>query len=241
MAESNHKRFRHWLRRLPLLLLLPAGPGLANDCLALMPGQVSKLGELKTCQSAFNGPATQYSCQDYQSGAQRYRVLYKGGLVPKAVVAIDTDDHERLIWSTSRSDSKRYCPLSPPKGVPAKAEHRGTGVCYAEDDDAVPCSVYEYAAARQPYFRRYIVFYNPTGFGYYHINGYVAGDNKNALVAEFAYQLGMSLLNTRCCSDQAMQYLEYAYRLFPKAEEYSKAYEKAKSILVSQEGYAPRP
>lgn len=227
-AIMNRRR----LTLLPLLLIFSLPGAQANQCLALLPEPVSKLGELKICQSSFNGIAASYSCQDYRGATARYRVLYRGGLIPKAVTRLVTQHAERLLWSPLYGDAKRYCTLAPPRGIPGDAEHRGTGVCHAEDDVPVPCSVYEHAAARQPDFHRYIVFYNPAGYGYYRVNGYVAGDNKNAMIAELAYQFGMSLLDTECCSRRAMDYLEYAYRLFPKAQEYGRAYNRARSILA---------
>lgn len=232
MTEANMKRSRWWLALVAAAWLLQSGQAVANECFDVLPEQAVKHGELKICQSAFSGVSEEYSCQEYRGPHGQYRVLYKGGLIPKAVTYFDAKDNEQLVWSTTYGDAKRICPLTPPSGIPADAEHRGTGVCHADDDAAVPCSVYEYAAARQPDFHRYIVFYNPTGHGYYHVNGYVAGDNKNAMVAELAYQLGMSLLDTECCSGQAMEYLEYAYRLFPEADEYSKAYNRARSLLA---------
>jgi hypothetical protein len=49
--------------------------------------------------------------------------------------------------------------------------------------------------------------------------------NKDAMSAELAYQIGISLSKTECCAEQAIEYLAYAYKLFPHADLYREAYQ----------------
>lgn len=206
-----------------------------NQCHTFLPAKAQPVEHLKLCESAYTGYWQQYSCQDYQHGKERYRVIYRGGLIPKAIVTLNRWQQEQLIWSPVFGDRKMSCPLPPPNGMPSQASHRGTGVCQDDNDADVPCSVYEHKAARKTEYHRYMVYYQPNGDGAKIIDGQVAGTNKNAMVAELAYQLGRNLLETNCCSEQAMHYLEFAHSLFPRAEEYHAAYQQARSILAIEE------
>lgn len=226
--------YRKIVASLFMSLFLAIGHANASQCLALFPAKTVPVGQLKLCESAYTGLWQHYSCQDYQTGEQRYRVIYRGGLVPKAIVALNRWQQEQLIWSPVFGDKKMSCPLTPPKGMPVQATHRGIGICEDDDGQQVPCSVYEHKAARKTEYHRYMVFYRPNGSGTKIIDAQVVGANKNAMVAEFAYQLGRSLLETSCCSEQAMAYLELAHRLFPQAEEYHAAYRQARSLLASE-------
>ena len=193
------------------------------------------LGQPKLCQSAYSGASQQYSCQDYQVNEQTYRFIYLGGLVPKAILALDSQNEEHLVWSPSVGDQKIDWPLPAPKGVPTEADHYGTGVCQDERGEKIACSVYENRVARKAEYHRYMVFYAPDGSGPTHIDEQVAGENENAMVAELAYQIGLSLFDTTCCSEQAMDYLELAHSLFPNAMVYRTAYVRAKSVLAAGE------
>jgi hypothetical protein len=204
----------------------------ANECLNLFPYDVKEDGPPKICQSALTGTASNYSCQDYRSGTTRYRVLYKGGRTAKAVLAFKADGSEQVLSSPFRGDAKLNCPLNPPTGVPKYAFHRGMGVCRDDKNMPVACSVFHYAAARQPVARLYMVYYPHNAQHKVQIEVEDAGANDDAMVAELAYQLGRSLLETSCCSDQAMKYLAYAYHLFPRAEIYRHAYQRSRALLA---------
>ncbi len=150
-------------------------------------------------------------------------MIYKGGLEPKAILKISADGQEKLIYSPSWGDHKMRCPLPAPDTISKHATHRGVGICMDENDANVPCSVYEHAQARQSRAWRYLVFYRPNGKAEV-AHRMVAGDNQDAMVAEIAYQLGLSLLETRCCAEKATAYLEHAHRLFPKVTVYRSGY-----------------
>lgn len=220
---------------LSLLAMFFWGHAAANECLNLLPDDVKTDGLPRICESAFNGMAATYSCQDYVSGENRYRVLYKGGRSPKAVLALDTGGTEQLLSSPLYGDRKMKCPLTPPAGVPKYATHRGIGVCHDEKDKPVSCSIFLHAAARQTEAHRYMVFYPNHRDGNVTIDVQVAGNNDDAMVAEVAFQIGMSLWETECCSEQAVQYLAYAYSLFPRAEAYRQAYQRGRALLAIRE------
>ena len=206
-----------------ILFLWISGQVLANECQSLMPADARQQGQIKICQSSFTGISQQYSCQDYRSKTGHYRVIYKGGLEPKAIVKLAATGKESLIYSPSWGDQAIYCPLPAPISIPAHAKHRGIGICVDENNANIPCSVYEHAQARQSRSWRYLVFYRNKGQTEI-ASRMAAGDNKDAMVAELAFQLGLSLLETSCCSDQATAYLEHAHRLFPRVTVYRNGY-----------------
>jgi len=204
----------------------------ANECLDLLPYDTVADGIPSICQSNFTGIKKDYSCQDYRSGETRYRVLYRGGLYPKAVVQINPDNTRYLISSTLFGDHKLRCPLTPPEAIPQHAVHRGMGVCQDDYDQLVACSVFEHAEARRTEAHRYMTFYHSGDEQSVSIDAQVAGTNSDALVAEMAFQIGMSLWDTECCAQQAVEYLEYAYQLFPRAEAYRDAYRHSRVSLA---------
>lgn len=216
------------------LALFSIGTASANECFSQLPAGTVPVGQIKICQSSFTGLQAQYSCQDYHHQDDYFRVIYKGGLEPKAIVKINTREGEKLIWSPRFGDHKMRCPLPAPSSIPKHAIHRGLGICQDENDANIPCSVYEHAQARQSRAWRYLVFYHPNRTELSH--QMPAGDNHNAMVAELAYQLGLSLLETRCCSEQASAYLEHAHRLFPKATAYRAGYLQALEQLAVNAG-----
>lgn len=218
------------------IALLFATQTTANECYSKFPAGVTPLGQVKICQSGFTGLQSDYSCQDYRAGNHHYRVIYKGGLEPKAIVKLNHGKGEQLIWSPSFGDPKMRCPLTAPASIPRHAKHRGLGVCIDNNDEDVACSVYEHAPVRHSRAYRYLVFYRQDGRGSELVHQMVAGNNQDAMVAEIAYQFGLSLLETRCCSEQASTYLEHAHRLFPKASAYREGYLQAlEQVAVNTE------
>jgi len=209
----------------------------ANQCLSYLPADVATSGELKLCHSSYNGLPDQYSCQEYQTSHATYRVLYKGGLVPKAIVQLDKSGEEHVMWSTLFADAPMQCPLLPPAGITIHAKHLGVGVCVDEKDQNVPCSVYQHAEARDKESYRYMVFYEANGKGASLVDEQFAGSNEDAMVAEIAYQIGVQLLNTECCSERAIHYLEFAFNRYPQTTDYRVAYNSAKLLLAKIEEY----
>ena len=207
----------------------------ANECLDLLPDDTLVDGLPSICQSSFTGIKKDYSCQDYRSGETHYRVLYRGGLSPKAVLQINPDDTRYLVSSPLFGNRKLRCPLTPPEGIPQHAVHRGLGICQDDNNQSVACSVFEHAEARQKEAYRFMTFYHSGDEQSVSIDAQVAGTNNDAIVAELAFQLGMSLWETECCAEQAVEYLEYAYRLFPHAEAYRKAYRRTRVSLALQQ------
>lgn len=229
-----------WIRKnlktiLAGIILALSGQAVANECLDLLPYDTVTDGLPKICQSTFNGINNSYSCQDYRSGETRYRVLYRGGLSPKAVIQLNPDSTRHLISAPIFGDRKLRCPLTPPAGIPKYSVHRGIGVCQDDDDQMVSCSVFEYAAARQTEAHRFMTFYTNDHERLVTIDAQIAGTNSDAMVAEMTYQIGMSLWDTECCSELALKYLEYAYQLFPQAEAYRNAYRHSRVSLALRE------
>ena len=208
---------------------------MANECLDLFPYDTVADGQSKICQSNFNGINKHYSCQDYRSGETRYRVLYRGGLTPKAVIQLNSDNTVRLLSAPSFGDRRLRCPLSPPSGIPKYAVHRGTGICHDDADRMVACSVFEHAAARQIEAIRYFTYFDTQEKAAVTIDSQIANSNDDAMVAELAFQIGMSLWDTECCAEQAVEYLEQAYKLFPRAEAYRTAYRRSRAIMAMKE------
>ena len=206
----------------------------ANECLSQMPASVVATAQVKICKSSYTGLKQNYSCQDYSNGSENYRVIYKGGLEPKAIIQLSANGDEKLIWSPSFGDHNMRCPLPAPESIPKHARHRGMGVCIGDDDKPIPCSIFEHAQARVSEAWRYLVFYHPDGHTEL-VHKMVAGKNQNAMVAEIAYQLGLSLLDTHCCSEQATAYLEYAHRLFPRVSVYRSGYLDALAQLATSQ------
>jgi hypothetical protein len=204
----------------------------ANECLNLLPYDVVEDGLPRLCHSRVSGKRELYSCQDYVSGDNRYRVLYRGGRVAKAVLSLKANGKEVLLSSPTRASSSLSCPLKAPTGVPRYATHRGMGICSDEHDRAVACSIFSYAAPRETLRHSYMVFYPRKASEKLQIQVSNTGKNDNAMVAELAYQIGRSLSKTDCCSERALKYFAYAYRLFPRSETYRHAYQHSRALIV---------
>ena len=217
---------------LSVLSLFYLAPAAANECLNLMPYDVKVEGSPKVCSSNFSGMKSDYGCQDYRSGERRYRVLYKGGRHAKAVLALKANGQEQVLSSPLHGNQKLDCPLNAPADVPKYASHRGIGVCRDDANMPIVCSIFQYAAARQPVAYLYMVYYPNESHEQIQIEIEDAGANQDAMVAEIAFQIGQSLLNTSCCSERAMKYLAYAYRLFPRSETYRTAYQRGRAMLA---------
>lgn len=208
---------------------------LSNQCLEYLPDNITVASEVRICTSTFNGDYNRYSCQDYNAGDEHYRILYRGGLIPKAILKFDEANRKHVVWSPLFGDQEIHCPLAPPDGIPYRAKHRGIGVCQDDNDEYVPCSIYEHAAPRKIEAYRYFAMYDPSGEQPATIDTLVTGKNVDALVAEFSFQIGISLLKTDCCKQQAFEYIQHAYSMFPRADAYRRAYYRTKATLAASE------
>lgn len=237
MPCKSHKLFAKttsWILSVAGICLAIQANAATKQCLDYLPANVTSASDVRVCTSSFNGDANNYICRDYVAGDVNYRVLYKGGLVPKAILKFDEKNHRQLVWSPLFGDQEMRCPLAPPDGVPRHAKHRGIGVCHDENDHAVPCSVFEHAAPRNADAYRYLAIYDANGEAPASVNKIVAGKNMYAVEAEFSFQIGMSLLDTDCCREQGVSYIKHAYELFPQADTYRVAYYRNKGLLASK-------
>ena len=212
-------------------LPLPAHAA-SNQCFEYLPDNITTASDVHICTSSFNGDYKRYSCQDYVAGSENYRILYQGGLEPKAILKFDKVNHKYVLWSSQSAEQKITCPLAPPDGIPQRARHRGLGICQNEHDEYTPCSVYEHAEPRKLEVVRYFAMYDPSGEQPATVNATVVGNNTDAIVAEFSFQIGKSLMKTDCCKQQAYEYIKYAYSLFPRADAYRRAYQVSKATLA---------
>jgi hypothetical protein len=183
----------------------------ANDCPAILPASASAVGEPRLCQVGDDKRDGPFVCREYLDSDRLYRVLFRGGPVPKQVHELTRNE----ATPTQLPVRGRRCELARPPGVPATAQYRGTGVCKDEHGRPLPCSLFEHAGAREPEAMRYFVFYEPDGSGIRRIDVLSAGRNEYALEAELAFQLGQALADGACCRDRARDYVAYAAALFP--------------------------
>jgi len=163
------------------------------------------------CQSRHSGHPVTYSCRDYRIGNTIQRFYFHGGATPKAVATIVDRDVQSMETANTRLDY----PVIPPKGIPASAQFMGSGICIDNRDRDVPCSVFAHKPARFPNTVRYMVFYDAAGKGAVRIDRQNAGPNPDAIPAELAYQIGLSLVQADCCRRDGLGYLKMALSLFP--------------------------
>lgn len=211
-------------------LLLAAALGFAAntraaECLGLIPQTALPDGEMWLCVSGHNGRLERFSCQDYMDARGRYRLFFRGGVVPKAV-AIFLHDGPRVFQLTEHDSAapRHTCKIATPAGVPEEALHLGTGVCRNDCDKEVPCSVFRLEAARYPAIVHYTVLYDSQGYGPVSMDTRKLETNDEALIAELAYQFGLNLSHANCCMDQALDYFGHAYQLFPDDAQYRESY-----------------
>ncbi len=216
---------------LSLISLFQVVPANADECLQALPVNAIKDGIPRVCQSNFTGVKLDYVCQDYRANGQHYQILYKGGVNAKAILQIDTHSKQQVQSVLMKGVA---CSIPAPSGIPAHALHRGIGLCLDQNDDTVPCSIYEHAEARQPVQYRNFVFYKTDNKGDEKITIQTMSiqSNKDAMSAELSYQIGISLSKTECCAEQAIEYLAYAYKLFPHADLYREAYQLSLNTIA---------
>lgn len=183
------------------------------------------------CTSDHSGKKQTYSCRDYTENDVSYRLFFRGGSKPKAAARVDGRMPNEIYrhYDISKLQLPVY-QVAPPEGLPAGSRFIGSGVCRNEQNEPLPCGVFEHAPARDPYTYRYMVFYHDLGGGPVKIGKYIAGPNDNAIPAEFAYQTGLGLVQSSCCAAEGLAYLAYAHELFPDSREYRQAYERYQAI-----------
>lgn len=195
------------------------------SCRAPIPTDVTLVRDFYLCKSAHKGRIDTYSCRDYRSANQQYRVFYKGGVAPKAVARVRyRNSGESLTYIELPESRSSICDVVPPTTVPRTAKFLGTGVCEDKHERNVPCSVFRAAPARQFNIVAYIVFYDREGNGPSLIDAQPVGSNHDALVAEMAFQIGTDLIDTACCYKQGLRYLTYAIKRFPQSRAYREVY-----------------
>lgn len=198
-----------------------------NDyrCSAILPDDASAVDDIKLCHSDRIGKNEVYACQDFVTGNARYRVLFKGGRHPKAIVRIhDQEDVMNIIRLDKNPDNPPLCQLSKPEQIPALARFMGAGVCSDDSDQSVACAVFRHKAPRLKTVSDYMVYYRADGSGPKSTASFEIGANQDAMPAELAYQIGINLLQTRCCQQRGLRYLELAYQMFPDYTLYRTAY-----------------
>lgn len=191
---------------------------------------------LYLCESDQQGKKEIFACQDIVSQSGNYRVLFKGGRKPKAMIRMlsrgQSTNNLRPVQTPSFQPA---CHLSMNAQVPPGAIFQGAGVCKDEYEQDAPCAVFRFKSHRHQTFTDYMTLYRKDGSGPQKTEAVYSGYNKDAMPAELAYQIGLSLLNTSCCQKQGLAYIEQAYLLFPYSNLYSQTYQQFKSQVSSTE------
>lgn len=195
-----------------------------KKCYDYLPSDATPHGNFFICSSKLTGKSSLYACQNFISRYGHYRVFFKSGRYPKAIARVSKKGKIiRLLWSEQNSASRPEYNFQPPKLIPASSRFIGAGVCQNEQNQDVPCSAFRLNTARNQDVKDYLVFYKKDGTGPYSQTAITLEPNDNTMPAEMAYQIGLSLLDTLCCHENARQYLEYAATLFPDSTLYQTA------------------
>lgn len=213
--------------------LLNPGKNLAS-CSKFLPADAKPVRDLHICRSGRDGKNTVYACQDFASGHERYRVLFKGGRHPKAITAL-TEDGEisKLVWSEDEDTDPPVCSLAPPPQAPATNQFVGVGVCKDDAGQSVPCAVFRRKAPRAQFTTDYLVFYRVDGSGPQRAIPMYVETDPDALPAELAFQIGRRLVKSRCCRHRGLQYLQYAFQAYPDSPLYRTALQESVGEQIS--------
>lgn len=207
-------------------------PGANAACPGVLPADATAASSLYLCKSNQAGTTEHYACQDFTSASGNYRVKFKGGSRPRIVSKFDPQEgREQQIWPAGQKAVNTNCQLPLNQQVPATSRFHGAGICMDENDKSVPCAVFRHKSHRRETFTDYLTLYRTDGTGARKTEAVYSGYNKDAMPAELAYQIGVSLLNTGCCQTQGLEYIRQAYLLFPTSSLYSQAYQQFKSQL----------
>lgn len=194
-------------------------------CSAYIPSDAIPEDSFKICQSSHSGENEVYACQTFTTVNGRYRVLFKGGRHPRAITRInEKGDTSQILWLDTKQTNQPVCDFPPPIEVPAETTFIGAGVCIDETGQPVPCSVFRHNGARTKTVYDYLIYYKPDGTGPDYTTLVYVGENRNAMSAELAYQIGLGLLKTRCCRQSGLEYIKHAYELFPNSTAYRTSY-----------------
>lgn len=205
-------------------------------CSAYLPRDVVPSASLHLCTSTQSGQTETYACQDVSSDSGMYRIYFKGGHHPKAIARVNASNEvTELVWREKQAGPRPACNLPAPAQLSAGTQFQGAGVCKDADDHSVPCSVFRERVPRIKIYHVYMTFYDPDGRGPIDTQHIYTGANQDAMPAELGYQIGLSLLKTRCCKQRGLKYIEQAYRLFPASKLYRATYQHYKAELYEHD------
>ncbi len=211
------------------------GPqGIINhtQCSAFIPSDAVPTANLHLCLSSHRGQAEMYACQDLHAQSGMFRVYFKGGRQPKAIARLDSRNQvSQLVWKENAFTPSPDCKLTTPPRIFANSRFMGASVCEDDNDQSVPCAVFRVQAPRVETYADYMIFYGPKGHGPKKIQMVYTGVNQDAIPAELMYQIGLSLIHTRCCQQSGLQYIQQASRLFPTSRLYRAAYQHYKAEI----------
>ncbi len=195
-------------------------------CSAFLPADAETVDSVHLCHSDHSGKNALYACQNFATHHAHYRVFFKGGPHPKAIASVtENGDIDKMLWSEEMPANRPVCDFPSPIHIPAAAKFMGAGVCLDESDASIPCTLFRYKASQLKTISDYVVFYKVDGVGPEYASTIASGVNRNAMPAELAYKMGLSLLKTDCHPQRGLQYIKHAYQLFPNSTLYRTAYQ----------------
>jgi hypothetical protein len=196
------------------------------NCSAFLPAEATTVDSFQLCQSDHSGNNELYACQNFDSLYGHYRVFFKGGRYPKAIATVaENGDVNKMLWSEAKQVDQPVCDFPPPTQIPAATKFIGAGVCEDNTGQPIPCTVFRHKAPRHKIISDHMVFYNSDGTGPEYTSTIKISVNHDAVPAELAYQIGLNLIKTQCCQQRGLQYIEYAYQLFPHSTLYRTTYQ----------------
>jgi hypothetical protein len=199
--------------------------------------QVVAVASFQLCQSDHSGRQELYACQNFATAADLYRVFFRGGRQPKAIATVTKKGEvDKMLWSATNELEQPVCHFPSPPEIPAAASFQGAGVCTNEDEKAIPCAVFRHKALRLSRISEYLVYYKTDGAGPQSTSVVDIGANHDAAPAELAYRIGLSLLETRCCRQRGLRYIQYASQLFPGSTLYRNTYQHYAKQRLAHEG-----
>lgn len=207
-------------------------------CSAHLPHDAVPVSNPRLCTIRRDGQTTLYACQDARAGSGLYRLYFKGGRQPKAIARINAKyEVMEFLWREKDVGIQPDCTLPAPPQLRVSTQFQGSGVCEEEDGHSVPCSVFRERVPRIKLYHVYMTFYEPGGRGPMNTRHIYTGVNKDAMPAELEYQIGLSLLKTRCCQQSGLKYIERALQLFPGSQLYRATYQRYQAELYEKQNH----
>jgi len=201
-------------------------------CTGFIPRVTLALGSPRLCHSKLDGQKGVYACQTVIAETGKYRIYFKGGLRPKAIAKINSQNSAgRLMWKNNQTTEQPVCTLEAASDIPSGSQFLGAGVCENTNDQPVPCAVFRHNPIRTRTYSDYMTFYDPDGGGPRETKIIYTGVNHDAMPAELEYQIGLNLLKTQCCRKRGLKYIEHAHALFPASTLYRATYNRYKTLL----------